>query len=161
MTENPSFAPADPGNTIAVASFGNPRPPQEEQVQALLGDAHGDKALIVEDMRLAEAELRDVGFDCCRITHNELMSSVGVSYLGQLMRGDFKLLWISTQSDWQVRRENLIWTLLATDQQSLAQSSRNWDSARALWTLWLFVDSANHSGNLTDWWVFLCQNAML
>ena len=42
-------------------------------------------ALIIEDSREAEVELKKRGLDCERITHNELMTSTGTGYTGKLM----------------------------------------------------------------------------
>ena len=61
------------------------------------------KALIVEDIREAERELKERGYSCDRITHNELLSSDGTEYTGKLLKGDYSMLWISTPSDWHVR----------------------------------------------------------
>ena len=75
-----------------------------------IADVHGNthstvigKALIVEDIREAEIQLRERGYECDRITHNELLSSAGATYTGKLIKGDYKLLWISTPQDWQAR----------------------------------------------------------
>ena len=67
---------------------------------------HGNaltKALIVEDVRSAEIELKTSGYDCDRITHSEMLSSTGTEYTGKLLKGEYSLLWISTPSDWHVR----------------------------------------------------------
>ena len=62
-----------------------------------------NKALIVEDIRESDIELRKHGYECDRITHNELLSSAGTEYTGKLLKGDYSLLWISTPNDWYVR----------------------------------------------------------
>ncbi len=67
------------------------------------GNMHSGKALIVEDIRESEIELRSRGYECDRITHNELLSSAGTEYTGKLLKGDYNLLWISTPNDWHVR----------------------------------------------------------
>ena len=67
------------------------------------GNLHSRKALIVEDIREAEIELKEKGYECDRITHNELLSSSGAEYTGKLLKGDYSLLWISTPNDWYVR----------------------------------------------------------
>ena len=59
--------------------------------------------MVVEDHRMACADLRTRGFLCDRITHNEVMTSRGSQYLGALLSGDYQLLWISTPADWYVR----------------------------------------------------------
>ena len=63
----------------------------------------GMKALIVEDMREACIVLRLYGYECDRITHNELMASSGEELTGKLLKGDYALMWLSTPSDWYVR----------------------------------------------------------
>ena len=77
--------------------------------EVTLATVHGSvnvpKALIVEDIRESEIELRERGYECDRITHQELLSSAGTDYTGKLLRGDYGLLWISTPSDWQVRAQ--------------------------------------------------------
>ena len=59
--------------------------------------------LVIEDIREACIELRQRGYVCARITHNELMASTGQEYTGKLIKGEYKLLWIATPSDWYVR----------------------------------------------------------
>eukprot|EP00974_Lingulodinium_polyedra_P000538 52483-Lingulodinium_polyedra.AAC.1 len=54
-------------------------------------------------MREACVELRNVGYQCDRITLNELMASTGQEYTASLLKGDYSILWISTPSDWYVR----------------------------------------------------------
>ena len=61
------------------------------------------RALVVEDMREACVELRSVGYQCDRITHNEFMASTGQEYTASLLKGAYSILWISTPSDWYVR----------------------------------------------------------
>ena len=78
------------------------------------GNAPSGKALIVEDVRAAEIELKKRGYECDRITHNELLSSAGTEYTGRLLRGDYVLLWISTPSDWHVRTPTFIGIKKAT-----------------------------------------------
>ena len=56
-------------------------------------------ALIIEDIREAEIELKGRGYDCSRITHNEVLSSAGTEYTGKLLKGDYSLLWVSTPND--------------------------------------------------------------
>ena len=63
------------------------------------------KALIVEDIRQADIELRQNGYECDRMTHSELMSHVGTEYTGKLLKGYYSLLWISTPNDWYVRHK--------------------------------------------------------
>ena len=60
------------------------------------------KAFVIEDVRIATAELRHRGYVCDRITHVELMSFVGSQYLGNLLAGDYHLLWVATPSDWTI-----------------------------------------------------------
>ena len=56
----------------------------------------------IEDVRIATAELRHRGYVCDRITHVELMSFIGSQYLGNLLAGDYHLLWVATPSDWTI-----------------------------------------------------------
>ena len=60
-------------------------------------------ALVIEGIGEASQELRRCGYECDRITHNELMSLVGEEYIGKLLRGDYSLMWMSTPADWYVR----------------------------------------------------------
>ena len=60
-------------------------------------------ALVIEDIRMACAILRLYGYQCDRLSHNELMMSVGSIHTGNLISGKYKLLWISTPADWYVR----------------------------------------------------------
>ena len=60
-------------------------------------------ALVIEDVREACVELRERGYECDRIIHNELMTSAGEEYTGKLQKGDYVLVWISTLADWYVR----------------------------------------------------------
>jgi len=64
---------------------------------------HSRNALIIEDIREAEIVLKSQGYECDRITHNELLSSAGTEYTGKLLRGDYSMLWISTPDDWYIR----------------------------------------------------------
>ena len=61
------------------------------------------RALVIEDIRTASAELRTRGYLCDRITHTEVMTSEGTKYLGALLSGDYTMLWVATPSDWYVR----------------------------------------------------------
>ena len=63
----------------------------------------GKKALVIEDVRLAEIELARHGYDCTRITHDEAIGTAGTTNIGKLLKGDFNVLWISTPNDWRVR----------------------------------------------------------
>jgi hypothetical protein len=63
----------------------------------------GRKALVVEDLREACIVLKDHGYECERLTHNELMASSGEEYLGKLLSGEYSMLWIATPADWYVR----------------------------------------------------------
>ena len=47
--------------------------------------------------------LKTKGYECDRITHNELLSSAGTEYTGKLISGLYSLLWIATPSDWHIR----------------------------------------------------------
>ena len=73
-------------------------------------------ALVIEDVREACVELRERGYECDRIIHNELMTSAGEEYTGKLQKGDYVLVWISTLADWYVRtpgkRSNPHWQRL-------------------------------------------------
>ena len=61
------------------------------------------RALVVEDLREACEELRARGYQCDRLTHNELMSTTGELYSGRLADGEYDLVWLSTPADWYVR----------------------------------------------------------
>ena len=61
------------------------------------------KALVIEDIRTATAELRARGYMCDRITHTEVMTCTGTQYLGNLLAGEYHLLWVATPVDWYVR----------------------------------------------------------
>ena len=50
------------------------------------------KALIVEDLREADIELKRRGCSCDRITHNEFMTTAGSEYTGRLLKGDYSVL---------------------------------------------------------------------
>ena len=63
----------------------------------------GKRTFVIEDTREACADLRTRGYICDRISHNELMTSVGTGYLGAVLSGDYALIWISTPADWYVR----------------------------------------------------------
>ena len=60
-------------------------------------------ALIIEDVREASAILADYDYACTRITYGELMSCSGEEHLQKLLSGLYKMLWISTPSDWYVK----------------------------------------------------------
>ena len=60
-------------------------------------------ALVIEDIRMACAILRLHGYQCDRLSHNELMMSVGSIHTGCLTECKYRLLWISTPADWYVR----------------------------------------------------------
>ena len=114
----------DAGTSEAVAAMGRaptseglagPRLPPSKTARGELGSPLGRKqhtfypqyiqksALVIEDIREACIELRQRGYVCDSITHNELMASTGQEYTGNLIKGDYKLLWIATPSDWYVR----------------------------------------------------------
>jgi hypothetical protein len=61
------------------------------------------KALIVEDAREVEPELRQRGYQCDRITHVDLLSSAGTEYFAKLAKGDYAVLWITTPNDWHLK----------------------------------------------------------
>ena len=61
------------------------------------------KALIVEDIRRADLVLKSCGFECDRITHNELLSTSGTEYTRKLMQGEYSVLWIGTPDGWHIR----------------------------------------------------------
>ena len=61
------------------------------------------RAFVIEDTREACADLRRRRYICDRITHTELMTQTGTTYLGNLIHGDYALVWISTPADWYVR----------------------------------------------------------
>ena len=61
------------------------------------------RAFVIEDVREACQDLRKRGYTCDRITHNELMTSVGTEYLGAIIGGEYAMIWIGTPADWYVR----------------------------------------------------------
>ena len=63
----------------------------------------GKRVFVIEDVREACQDLRKRGYTCDRITHNELMTSVGTEYLGSIINGEYFMVWISTPADWYVR----------------------------------------------------------
>ena len=69
----------------------------------LINNPKRGNALIIEDIQTACITLKDYGFECDRITHNELMSGPGELYNSKLRSGHYNLLWIATPSDWYVR----------------------------------------------------------
>ena len=81
------------------------------------------KALVIEDVRIATAELRHRGYVCDRITHVELMSFIGSQYLGNLLAGDYHLLWVATPSDWTTHTWEEGWATLSTYSESYGQGT--------------------------------------
>ena len=61
------------------------------------------RALVIEDQRMACADLRHRGYLCDRITHQEVMAQSGTKFLGDFLAGDYHVLWITTPADWYVR----------------------------------------------------------
>ena len=61
------------------------------------------RALVIEDQREATAILRQKGYLCDRMTHQEILSRHGTTSLGDLLAGSYRLLWISTPMDWYIR----------------------------------------------------------
>ena len=57
------------------------------------------KALIVEDVKVVEKELKGRHYECDRLTHRELLSSAGTEYTGKLFSGEYSLLWISSPQE--------------------------------------------------------------
>ena len=53
------------------------------------GNMNSGKALIVEDIREAEVQLRTRGYECDRITYNKLLSSSGTEYTGKLLKDNY------------------------------------------------------------------------
>eukprot|EP00975_Prorocentrum_lima_P023300 4898730-Prorocentrum_lima.AAC.1 len=76
---------------------------QQSSTETCISACVSARALVVEDMREACVELRNAGYQCDRITHNELMASTGQEYTASLLKGEYSILWISTPSDWYVR----------------------------------------------------------
>jgi hypothetical protein len=65
--------------------------------------ATSTKALIVEDIRRADIVLKACGYECDRITHNELLSTSGTEYTRKLLQGNYSVLWIGTPDSWHIR----------------------------------------------------------
>ena len=84
---------------VAIGLLGSEHPIGSDE----RGHAHSDRALVVEDFREVEIELRKRNYECDRLTHNELLSSSGTEYTGKLLKGDYSLVWITTPNDWQCR----------------------------------------------------------
>eukprot|EP00959_Pyramimonas_sp_CCMP1952_P334533 7005841-Pyramimonas_sp.AAC.1 len=61
------------------------------------------RAFMIEDAREACADLRTRGSTCDRISHAELMTTVGTEYLGAAIGGDYALIWVSAPGDWYGR----------------------------------------------------------
>ena len=61
------------------------------------------RALVIEDQREATAILRQKGYLCDRLTHQEILSRHGTTSLGDLLAGSYRLLWISTPMDWYIK----------------------------------------------------------
>ena len=57
----------------------------------------------MEDILEVCPALQNLNYHCDRLTHTEVMTYLGEQYLGQLQRGEYNLLWISTPADWSVR----------------------------------------------------------
>ena len=47
--------------------------------------------------------LKERGYECDRLTHNEVVSSAGTEHTGKILRGEYSILWISTPNDFYVR----------------------------------------------------------
>ena len=61
------------------------------------------RALVIEDQRMACADLRHRGFLRDRITHQEVLAHTGTQFLGNLLSGDYQLLWVSTPAAWHIK----------------------------------------------------------
>ena len=83
---------------LGQGSPGSERSPQQQRKQLTVR-----RAFIIEDVREACSALRDRHYICDRITHNELMTHLGTTYTGNVLSGDYDLLWISTPADWYTR----------------------------------------------------------
>ena len=73
------------------------------QPAVLTAEGAQPTALMIEDLRQTEPELRSRGYICDRITHHELTSTAGVEHTGKLMKGDYNMSWVSMPSDWHAR----------------------------------------------------------
>ena len=94
-----SGAPAVSASASGPGTFAAVTAEEKER----LSHPYHSRALVIEDIRTASAELRTRGYICDRITHTEVMTSEGTKYLGGLLSGDYKMLWVATPSDWYVR----------------------------------------------------------
>ena len=93
---------------LAVFGEGQDEKDKEVEVECLQSTeerrkTHPRRAFIIEDTREACADLRRRQYICDRITHTELMTHTGTTYLGNILHGDYDLVWISTPADWYVR----------------------------------------------------------
>ena len=52
----------------------------------------GRRALVIEDMKLSEQELVRHGYDCIRITHDEVTGIAGTQSTSRLLKGDYNML---------------------------------------------------------------------
>merc|ERR1712242_58772 len=97
-SEGPA-GPQLPPSMTARGEFGSP---SGRKQQSFYPQYIQKAALVIEDIREACIELRQRGYVCDCITHNELMASTGQECTGKLIKGDYNLLWIATPSDWYV-----------------------------------------------------------
>ena len=63
-------------------------------------------ALVVEDIRQIHPVLESYGYEVERLTHAELHSIHGDAYTTRLVADEYRVLWITTPSDWYVRIMN-------------------------------------------------------
>ena len=66
------------------------------------------KALVVEDIRLADIELPKYGVECTRITHPEFQGSAGQREFENLCKGSYSILWITTPKDYHIQPKRSI-----------------------------------------------------
>ena len=85
--------------------------------EALPGSAETYSALVVEDIRLVCAVLRECGFTCDRLTHLELLSAAGDFYLQRLVQANYSLLWLTVPDIGLLKRTTV-------GQRHLAHASR-------------------------------------
>ena len=71
------------------------------------GKAHGQKALVIEDVRSAEKHFRKHGVECDRLTHTEALSG-NHEITKKLKDMEYNVLWISTPEDWHCRHQKAV-----------------------------------------------------
>ena len=71
----------------------------------IIGSCSGSKqkCLVVEDYLETTKILNNAGYDCDRVTHEEVLSRKGDEFARQVRQGEYKTLWVMTPSSWHAR----------------------------------------------------------